>query len=445
MLEFYYTLLMLVCFMGMLLYSRSIPAALLSLYITFWFFPQGLDLIGTSIGFLSLLGFAEFIYFFYFYTSRLEKGYDRTFMNKSIRYVVSLIAFYLLIAVMSKEMPLGEQVRGIIHFIFYSFNIIIAASCLNNKNEIVRIFHLIILLIIISGIYGLYTYKIQFNPVAEYVLLTQEQFEDQGLGSDFLEDERGFLQGRISGLTVHPLMYGGVLVICFFLLMSYYKNVKSRLGRTFLYLLFSFCLILIVLTGSRSILIGLICGLFYYFFKKYPQKVIKFSLLGIAIVMMFGITIEDEYIRSILFFWEENDEIKGSSASMRIDQIEAAFDVISKDLESLLFGLGRGWTAQYSAKHGNVPPFQGFEGIFIFSLVEYGVLGTICYVTALFLPLYKWNSMFVTNSDKKMLINTFLFSGFIIFVFTGHAYGQWLYIVLAFLLIKYASLQNLRR
>ena len=444
MLEFYYTLLMLVCFMGMLLYSRSIPAALLSLYITFWFFPQGIDLIGTNTGFLSLLGIVEFIYFFYFYTSRLEKGYDRTFMNKSIRYVVSLIAFYLLIAVMSKEIPLGEQIGSIRHFIFYSFNIILAASCLNKRKEIVSIFHFVILLIIISGIYGLYTYKIQFNPVAEYVLLTQEQFEDQGLGSEYLEEERGFLQGRISGFTVHPLMYGGVLMLCFFLLMLYYKHITNKWGKAFMYLIASFSLLLIVLTGSRSILIGLMCGLFYYFFKLYPQKLMKFSLLGFAIVMMFGITIEDDYIRSIMFFWEEHDEIKGSSTSMRIDQIEAAYDVISKDLESLLFGLGRGWTAQYLAKQGNIPPFQGFEGIFIFSLVEHGILGTFLYLMALFLPLYKWNSIFVTNLEKKTLINAFLFSGFIIFVFTGHAYGQWLYIVLAFLLIKYASLQNMR-
>lgn len=436
---------MLVCFMGMLLYSRSIPTALLSLYILYWFLPQGIDVIGTSIGFLSVLGLAEITYFFYFYTSRLKKGYDRTFMNKSIRYVVTLIAFYFLIAFMSSEMPLEEQLGRIKYFIYYSFNIIIAASCIKNRREFVCICHFVILLIIISGIYGIYTYVIQFNPVAEYVLLTQEQLEDQGLGSEYLEDERGFLQGRISGLTVHPLMYGGVMVICFFLLMSYFKQVTNRWGRTFLYLLFSFCLILIVLTGSRSILIGLLLGLFYYFFKRYPRKVIKISILGFVLIMMFGVTIEDELIRSILFFWEEHDEIQGSSASMRIDQIRAAFDVISDDFQSLLFGFGQGWSAQYSAKHGNVPPFQGFEGIFIFSIVEYGVLGTICYVTALFLPLYKWNSMFVTNSDKKMLINAFLFSGFIIFVFTGQAYGQWLYIVLAFLLIKYASLQNLRR
>ena len=430
---------MLVCFMGMLLYSRSIPTALLSLYVLYWFLPQGINIIGTSIGFLSVLSFAEFIYFVYFYTSRLAKGYDSTLMNKSIRYVVSLVAFYLLIAVMSKEIPLGEQIDSIKHFIYYSFNIILAASCINRKREFVCMFHWVILLIIISGIYGIYTYVIQFNPVAEYALLTQDQFENQGLGSDFLEDERGFLQGRISGLTVHPLMYGGVLVICFFLLLSYFKNVTNKWGKAFLYLLFSYILVLIVLTGSRSILIGLFFGLFYYLFKQYPQKLIKCSLLGIALFMIFGVTIEDDYIRSVLFFWEENDDIKGSSPSMRLDQIGAAYDVISKDFQSLFFGLGHGWSAQYTSKYGNRPPFQGFEGIFIFSLVEFGILGTLFYIVALFVPLFKLNSTFVTDFNSKTLINAFLLSGFIIYTFTGHAYGQWLYLVFSFILIRYSS------
>ena len=283
---------------------------------------------------------------------------------------------------------------------------------------------------------------IQYNPFAEFVLLTQAQFEDQGLGSDDLENERGFLQGRISGLTVHPLMYGGVLVICFFLLLSYFKNVTNKWGKAFLYLLFSYILVLIVLTGSRSILIGLFFGLFYYLFKQYPQKLIKCSLLGIALFMIFGVTIEDEFIRSVLFFWEENDEIQGSSASMRIDQIRAAFDVISDDFESLLFGLGRGWTALYGQKNGNIPPFHGFEGIFIFSLVEFGVFGTIIYILVLFVQIYKLNMKIIANTQTKLLINVFLFSGFIIFVFTGHAYGQWLYLVFAFMMMRYGSIIN---
>lgn len=429
-------------FMGMLLYSQSIPTALLSLYVLYWFLPPSINIVGTSIGFLSGLGFAEFIYFVYFYISRLTKGYDRTLMNKSIRYVVSLVAFYLLIAIMSKEMPLEEQLDSIKHFIYYSFNIILAASCLNRKREFVCIFHFVILLIIISGIYGIYTYIIQYNPVAEYVLLTQDQLEGQGLGSDFLEDERGFLQGRISGFTAHPLVYGGILVLCFFLLMSYFRNIKNKWGRLFMYLLFSFCLLLMVLTGSRSILIGLIVGLFYYLFKLYPQKVVRYSLLGFVLIMMFGVTIEDDYIRSVLFFWEENDEIKGSSLSMRIDQIGAAFDVISKDIDSFLFGLGRGWTTQYGLKYGNIPPFHGFEGLFIFSLVEFGVLGTIIYILVLFVQIYKFNMNIVDNTQMKLLINVFLFSGFIIFVFTGHAYGQWLYLVFAFMMMRYGSIIN---
>ena len=124
---------------------------------------------------------------------------------------------------------------------------------------------------------------------------------------------------------------------------------------------------------------------------------------------------------------------------MRFDQIGSALDVISNDFQSLLFGFGRGWSTQYTMKYGNVPPFQGFEGLFIYSFVEFGVLGTFLYLFAVFIPLYKLNVQFVKEDQARWLINAFLLSGFVIYIFTGHSYGQWLYLVLFFLLIRFSS------
>lgn len=439
MLEFYYTLVMLVLFTGMILYSKSIPVALLSLYITYWFLPQGINISGTNIGFLSLLGMAEMVYFLYFYLTVLKENNDKNFVHKTIGYVLGIYTFYLLIAFLSTEMPFESQINDLKYFAYYSFNILIAASCLNKKRDFVCIFRFIVLLIIVSGIYGVYTYIIQFNPFAELVIATNAIFEEQGMGSHYLAEERGFIHGRISGLTVHPLLYGGVLVLCFFFLVSYWGEIKNKIEKIFMLFVFLFCILLIVLTGSRSILIGLLCGLFYYFFKMYPQKVIRYAILGLLLFLAFGLTIEDEYIRSILFFWEDHDEIGGSSKSMRLDQIMAALDIISDDFQSLLFGFGRGWSVQYTSKYGNVPPFQGFEGLFIFSFVEFGILGTFLYLMAVFAPLNRFNSNYVNDSQKKTLNMAFLLSGFIIYAFTGHAYGQWLYIVLIFLMIRYSS------
>lgn len=439
MLEYYYTLVMLSSFVGMILYSKSIPVALLSLYITYWFLPQGINLSGVSVGFLSLLGIAEMAYFLYFYLSVLKEENDRIFVHKTIGYVLGIFAFYILIAFLSTEMPIVKQINDLKYFAYYSFNILIAGSCLNREREFICLYRFVVLLIIASGIYGLYTYVIQFNPFAELVIATNDVFEEQGMGTDYLETERGFIHGRISGLTVHPLLYGGVLVLSFFFLVSYWGEIKNKIEKVFMLFVFLFCILLIVLTGSRSILIGLLCGLFYYFFKMYPQKVIRYAILGLILFLAFGLTIEDEYIRSILFFWEDHDEISGSSKSMRYDQIMAALDIISNDFQSLLFGFGRGWSVQYTSKFGNVPPFQGFEGLFIFSFVEFGILGTFLYLMAVFVPLRRLNSDYVKDFQKKSLNMAFLLSGFIIYVFTGHAYGQWLYIVLTFLMIRYSS------
>lgn len=443
MLEFFYTLLMLVSFVGMFLYSRSIPVAFISLYITYWFLPQGIPIIGTDLGFVSILGICELVFFCYYYIVFLKPNeYNDVLMYESLYYIRDFILFLLLIAFMSTVIPFGQQISGLGRFFLYLLNTVIVASCFNERKEFICVFHFVILWIFLSGIYGIYTYIIQFNPFAELVVATQTLFEEQGMKSSFLEEERGFLHGRISGFTVHPLLYGGVLVLCFYLMMFYYQDVKSKWGKFLLYGVFFSCLVLIVLTGSRSILIGLICGLLYYFWRLYSQKLIKYALIASVFFFLFGLTIEDEYVRSILFFWEEHDEIQGSSSSMRVEQLEAAVDIISNDIQSLLFGFGRGWSAEYVLKYGNVKPFQGFEGFFISSFVEYGILGTIIYFFILFVPLYKICTNYVEDTQRKTLLKAFLISGFVIYSFTGVAYGLWLYVVLTFLLIKYTDYMN---
>lgn len=443
MLEFYYTLIMLISFVGMFVYSKSIPVALVSLYIASWFLPQGIKIVGTSVGFPSILGISGFLYFLYFhYKISVNQMCNRNLIYKSFKYVIILLIFFILIALMSTKIPIKEQFDSIKGFLYYSVNIILAASCFNEKRDFNCLCNYVILLLIISGIYGIYTYVTLYNPFAEYVILTHSLFEDQGMSDEIFNTERGFIHARISGFTVHPLLYGGVLVLCFYLLMLNFINIARGWRKLFLALVLSFCLILIILTGSRSILIGLLCGVVYYFTKMYPHKMVRCVILGIAFFMIFGLTIEDEFIRSVLFFWEDNEEIKGSSSSMRINQIEAAFDVISNDFQSFLFGFGNGWCARYVLKYGNIPPFQGFEGVFISSLVEFGVLGMILYIISLFPPLYRLNSKEVINPKFHILINSFLLSGFIIYSFTGTAYGLRLYVVLTFLIIKYSLICN---
>lgn len=120
-------------------------------------------------------------------------------------------------------------------------------------------------------------------------------------------------------------------------------------------------------------------------------------------------------------------------------QFEAAFDVIDDDISSFLFGLGRGWAGQYGEKYGCVPPFYGFESIFLSSLVNKGVFGTCLYIYVIFYPLYKITKQNVQSFKDRSLVYSLLICGFLIFTLTGDVYGMKLYIVLTFFMIKWCE------
>ena len=439
MVEYYYTLILIITLVGMVVCSRSIPVALVSLYIIYWFLPQGIELSGINVSFVSVLALGDLCYLLYYYfKQRNVLSKDINLYRESASFTISLVLFFLLIAVTSTSVPLNSQMISLKTFIYYSLTIIIASTCIKERNEFLSIFFFVIFLVILSGIYGVYTYIERFNPLESLLVsYNPDLFDGQGLGEGTLDTERGFLHGRITGFTIHPLLYGGVLVLCFYYIVLCYDCIKNKLGKLFVGLVLLFCFSLTILTGSRSILIGLFAGVFYYLFKKFPTEVLKYGFLVVTLFLIFGMSIEDEFIRSTLFFWEENEEIKGSSTSMRFDQLEAVSDAVSGDVMSFLFGFGRGWSTEYVMKYGNIPPFQGFESFFFASIVEFGFLGTIIYVYLVFYRLFKINSNYVIDLESKYLVNAFLLSGFTIYTFTGWAYGYWLYIVLAFLAMNY--------
>ena len=164
-----------------------------------------------------------------------------------------------------------------------------------------------------------------------------------------------------------------------------------------------------------------------------------------SIISVGGLAIEDEYVKTTNFFWEENSDIKGSSTEMRTNQIEAAFDRISDNASSLVFGLGQGWVFQYSQKNGCVPPFMGFESIFIIAILQYGILGTLAYLFLIFGGLYKTVVRYVESSKKQNLLVSYLIAGFVIYSFTGEAYGLRLYMVLTFFMVKWHETSIINR
>lgn len=439
MIEYYYSLLLLIIGTIMFVYSRSIPVVLVSIYISSWFFPLGLLVFGFGLPSYLIVG--EILYMIY-----LSKGSERSsnsqLLHDTTKYMLYLIAFFIVIALFSTEIPFLYQLDSLKRYVYYLFNILFIVYSLRKSEEFQKIVHLILFILIMSGIYSAYTYITKDNPYALAIVSMTDIFDETGLDNSYIDEQRGFMTGRISGFTVHPLMYGGVLALSLFLLLYVFIQNNHLKGKIFYASMVLVTLILIVFTGSRSILIGTLTGLFVYVYKLFGNKVIVYSVILFSIISIGGLAIEDEFIKSTIFFWEDNSEIKGSSTEMRTNQIEAAYDRISDNAVSLAFGLGEGWVAQYSQKNGCIPPFMGFESIFIIAILQYGILGTLAYLFLLFGGLYKTVVRYVTSSKKQYLLVSYLIAGFVIYSFTGEAYGLRLYIILAFFMIKWYESAN---
>ena len=392
-----------------------------------------------SMDFYNFLGLLEFSYIIYFFrTSQIREEQENSYwFSVSLRYIIPIILVLTLVAVFSTQIPMIDQLKSVVAFLLYLLNVIIVACFINSSQEFKKVVHLLLLVIVISSVYGIYTYIEGFNPFAELVLLYNPDLAGTGLGANYIEDARGLLKGRVSAFTVHPLLFGGIMAICLFVIIQYIRYLSKYNKRLFGPILIIICLAMVFLSGSRSILIGTIVGLYYYFYSNHPRIALRAGFLFLVFLFGVGITIEDDFIRSTLFFWEESQDISGSSGSMRMMQFEAAFDAIDDDVSSFLFGLGRGWAGQYGEKYGCVPPFYGFESIFLSSLVNMGVLGTCLYIYTIFYPLYTITKQNVQSIEDKRLVYSLLICGFAIYSLTGDVYGMKLYIVLTFFMIKW--------
>jgi len=445
MIELYYTLLMLCICIGMYFYSKSIPVVLFSLYSASWFFPQGITLYFLNIELNPLIGFFEFI--FVLSNIKVIIGTTNTLkipITTLLIYIICILSLYLIVACFSTKVEFYTQLLSIKSIILIFLNIFMVLF-FKQESDFKKYIKFIIFLTFFSGIYSIYTYIIGSNPVGDIVAHYIKKFESQGLGGNYINTHRGFLKGRIMGFTVHPLMFGGVVALFSMLILQQRLIVSNVKEKTFCLLYLFFLLILILLTGSRSVIIGVLFGMLYLFSQYYHKKFFGAMIISFLFIVVGNITIDDVFLKSIIYFWNEDSDVSGSSYGMRTIQLEACLDEIDKDITSWLFGLGHEWSNHYLSINGNRPPFQGFESILFVKIVNTGLLGTVLYFIFVYYPIVKLVNKYVYDKLERKFIISFMICGLTISLMTGDYYGYRLYLVLIFFFLKYYLIRYSKR
>ncbi|MDX3912684.1 MAG: O-antigen ligase family protein [Pseudosphingobacterium sp.] len=298
--------------------------------------------------------------------------------------------------------------------------------------------------IAIMTVYGTYCYMTHSNP---YITLINAIYQPVKDALSFMEEERAGLEGRVQGTMTHPLIWGGICMLLFVCLFQA-KDYLNRYHRT---VLLSLLFLNVVFSGSRSALLALLTSLIviavFGSFKIKRQFLIYSIVGGVAVVFALyqipALSRYQELFETTIFFWDEDtsSDIRGSSVSMRLEQLEGSFNMIQDG--AFFQGLGQGFIKYYSAAFGVHPILKGFESLVFMAVVESGFLGLILWL-AFFFMLYKMVIKLriykIIKSDLKIVgLKAFIIAYLLFTVFTGIQSTLYLYLVLYVILLKGAA------
>ena len=312
---------------------------------------------------------------------------------------------------------------------------------IKKERDILCVIDLLIPFLFSLGIYGIYCYMTQSNPLLNSIF-TFSGVDDNML-SHFSQESRGGLTGRIQGLTSHPLVYSGQLLMAFFLFL-YRIDISKRINSK--YVLLEFLILLnLLMTGCRSAIIGLAAGGGVYLLLPTTNVHLKKSITKVFVILcviaLLSTSFVEEYrdfINSIIFFWKDSEvSVRGSSLSLRISQLISSFALIGSGTTTLLFGLGHDWCEMYALSHNGMhPDLYGFESIIFVGLIELGIVGFL----VLTLGTFNMYFFLLKKYGKSSLIFASIIAYLTFEIFTGE-YSTDHFLIFTLLMIRCANMK----
>lgn len=292
-----------------------------------------------------------------------------------------------------------------IYYLIYDIAIIllfpIAIWNIINKEKCISLFRNALLVCIgIACLYGLIlTLTNGFNPLVVYFSSFGGGLDEEAWTQYFSDEGRLF--GRISSVFYHPMHYASFLGFS----ALYVSFIREKLTKGVFLFLFGVILINFFTCGVRSVLGAIIASLFVYIVTKRDAhlvfKVILAFMIGFIIIS--AIPPVYDYVNSI--FDSSNNDVKGSSVEMRLDQLSGAFEEIQ---DNIFLGKGYGWSRDYIIQYKNHPVLLGFESIVFVTICNNGILGILLYCLFAF-AFYKYVKFNVKEEDRPFFISLLTF------------------------------------
>ena len=247
---------------------------------------------------------------------------------------------------------------------------------ISGKEDIIKIVNLLLGAFLLICIYAFVELFLGFNPVMDYEI---DLAGPRATDWQYLDDERG---SRIQSFFLHPIggsiNFGLIFCLCLYGYV-YYKAYFSKFQLQTMLLIGIMAFIASLLSNSRTPLVFLAIAILPLINLKNKQSVRLLAIAAIGIIILMPYT---DFIEKLILsvIAPEKTEIRGSSIEMRLDQFEAAYILMSK---SPLWGLGQKATLYYHDRI-LVGRLLGMESIWLWIMVERGILGIITYCIFIF-------------------------------------------------------------
>lgn len=235
----------------------------------------------------------------------------------------------------------------------------------------------IAIIIFLSCIYGFIEYILQRNPLTEYEMSLNHD-PDRLIDYSYSITERGY---RINSFFEHAIGAGINWALFAVFGLIFFQREQGVTGRVaFIVLTAILCIPCIFLTKMRSPLLFFVIALFAIVnFKKRRFRIILYcGIISIGVCVPF---LSDNILNLIFSFFNSQsaDAVGGSSLSMRLDQLEAAFTLM---LKAPVFGLGPSFMDVMSGDL--VDRLLGSESVWFSVITQLGVVGIFVYLVQIY-------------------------------------------------------------
>lgn len=327
------------------------------------------------------LAIDSILIFCYFLDKNKKKQNARSFILKKV-FIVYLLSYFL--SMCFSIVPFTEVATNTLKYFIQSFGIIFVFYKAINSTEDIKLFvktSAIVIVLIVS--LGIYEALFKDNIVLDYVFMNAPLESINGkmwyvppfLTATGEMTHRYGLTRCYSFFEIH-ISFGCACAILLYFYLFLLKYHTKYINRNSLVLLILLLVVGILLSNSKTPLVGLIFFLLAFYNLKF---IFNPKLLLLAILVIFTVyNYTPGYIDNIVALFDNKvaDDGGGSTNIMRMRQFEIGLELFSRNP---LLGNGIGSIAAFM-KNITYAELYGSESSWLKILIERGILGCIAYL-----------------------------------------------------------------